>query len=316
MARDNKPSDARFAELSRKILALLSGDRSDEELITAIVLTVQRETGFEAVGVRLLDGLDYPYYFTRGFDQDFVEKEMYLCAHGTEGELIRDGRGEVQLECMCGNVIAGKTDPSYPFFTEGGSFWTNSTTDLLATTSKEQRQAKTRNHCNTAGYESVGLIPIKADGTTYGLLQLNDSRRDMFDIHVVELLEGIASSIGMLFSMKHDRDKVRGGDDVMRLLARRTLALEQIIAEMKGNGKSGAGRTQLIEKFDQTLEDLDAVTGVLPVCSRCHRIKTSEGTWEHLDGYVGHSINAAFTRTFCPECYEPYMRELDELPIA
>ena len=38
-----------------------------------------------------------------------------------------DGVGNPILECMCGNVICRRFDPSKPFFTDYGSFWTNST---------------------------------------------------------------------------------------------------------------------------------------------------------------------------------------------
>ena len=52
---------------------------------------------------------------------------------------------------MCGNVICGRFDPSKPFFTAQGSFWTNCTTELLASTTEADRQGRTRNHCNGQG---------------------------------------------------------------------------------------------------------------------------------------------------------------------
>ena len=51
----------------------------------------------------------------------------------------RDCEGRTVLACMCGKVIRGKFQPSEPFFTEDGSFWTNSTTELLASTNEIER---------------------------------------------------------------------------------------------------------------------------------------------------------------------------------
>ena len=68
--------------------------------------------------------------------------------------------GDPAMDCMCGNVICGRFDASQTFFTEGGSFWVNSTTRLLATTAEADRQARTRNRCNGEGYESVALMPF------------------------------------------------------------------------------------------------------------------------------------------------------------
>ena len=48
---------------------------------------------------------------------------------------------------MCGNVLCGRVNPRLPFFTENGSFWTNCTTDLLASTTEADRQGRTLNRC-------------------------------------------------------------------------------------------------------------------------------------------------------------------------
>ena len=60
---------------------------------------------------------------------------------------------------MCGNVLCERFDPALPFFTAKGSFWTNGTSELLATTSEADRQARTRTRTrsNGEGYESVAL---------------------------------------------------------------------------------------------------------------------------------------------------------------
>jgi len=50
---------------------------------------------------------------------------------GGDGAIIRDASGKVTLECTCGLVISGRTDPSMSCFTEGGSFWTNKSNELL-----------------------------------------------------------------------------------------------------------------------------------------------------------------------------------------
>jgi len=97
---------------------------------------------------------------------------------------------------MCGNILRGRFDPSKPFFTEGGSFWTNSSTGLLASTTTEDRLTTTRNTCQAEGYESVALIPLRDDGETLGLLQLNDTRPGCFDEEAIGFLEGLGKVIG------------------------------------------------------------------------------------------------------------------------
>ena len=193
---DRKRLEARQT-LAADILKHLNEAKNLEFLLKDILLAIKNQTGLEALGIRLNDGVDYPYYVTNGFFDDFVEAERFLCSRDASGGLIRDTQGNVQLECMCGNVICGRTDPGRPFFTAGGSFWSNCTTDLLASTTEADRQARTRNRCNGEGYESVALIPLRSSGGVIGLLQMNDHRKNCFTLDMIEFFEMLGYSIGV-----------------------------------------------------------------------------------------------------------------------
>ena len=93
---------------------------------------------------------------------------------------------------MCGNVICGHFDPAKPFFTARGSFWTNSTTELLASTTAADRQTRMRSRCNGERYESVALIALSVGDERLGLLQLNDRRKGLFSSESISLWERLA----------------------------------------------------------------------------------------------------------------------------
>ena len=118
-------------ELAIEILALLNERVVKIDLIGRILLLVKEFSGFEAVGIRLRQGENFPYCVTEGFSDDFVAEENCVCQRDACGEIIRDSEGQPILECMCGEIIRGRTDASLPFFTTGGSFWTNSRSKLL-----------------------------------------------------------------------------------------------------------------------------------------------------------------------------------------
>ena len=196
-------------KLALQVLELLNQSNGKTDTIRDLLFLIKESTRFEAAGIRLREGEDFPYYETSGFPAHFVEAERYLCARDPAGELIRDSEGNPCLECMCGNVICQRTDTSLPFFTEGGSFWTNSTTELFASTTEKDRRARTRNRCNGEGYESVALIPLRSDGETVGLLQLNDRRKGMFTLETIEFFEGIGAGIGIALKRKEAEDILR-----------------------------------------------------------------------------------------------------------
>jgi len=193
--------DRKAAEQEREttieLFRIIHSSRSVRELTKRLTAFLKGWLNCDAVGIRLREGDDFPYFETRGFPEEFVEAENRLCAVSPEGTVIRDGEGDPVLECMCGNVICGRTDPSKPFFTEYGSFWTNSTSELIATTSESERQGRTRNRCNGQGYESVALIPLRLQGTAFGLLQFNDRRKGLYTGELIALLERITDSIGL-----------------------------------------------------------------------------------------------------------------------
>jgi PAS domain S-box-containing protein len=216
-------TERKLAENERKVvLQLLS--RLNEPgalpvLIRQVTALIKEWSGCDAVGIRLQDGEDYPYYETHGFPADFVKAENRLCATDPTGASIRDSQGNAVLECMCGNVIRGRFDPAQPFFTAYGSFWTNSTTDLLASTDEADRQSRTRNRCHGEGYESVALIPLRYEGRNLGLLQFNDPRRDRFSAAKITLLERVASNLSIGIAQRLTAEALARNEEQLRTIA-------------------------------------------------------------------------------------------------
>lgn len=221
-------------QFAMRVMSLLNQSTVETDTIRAILFLVKNFTGFEAVGIRLRDGDDFPYYETSGFPSAFVEKERFLCARDGDGNVARDADGHLELECMCGNVICGRTDPSQPFFTEGGSFWTNSTSELLSSTTEEDRRSRTRNICNASGYESVALIPLRSGNETIGLLQLNDKRKNMFTLDMIAFFEGIGASVGIALARNRAEDALRKARDELEIrVEERTAALLKTTRALK-----------------------------------------------------------------------------------
>ncbi len=195
-------TEVRHVEAERetmiKLLRLLNSPAQTPELLRQTLALLREWSTCEAVGIRLRDGNDFPYYETSGFSAEFVAAETKLCTDDT-------GQNP-SLDCMCGTVLAGRTDPSQPFFTATGSFWTNSTTELLARTTPEGRQGRTRNRCHGEGFESVALIPLRVGHATLGLLQFNDKRKNVFTAARIGQLERLAANLAMAMAQRRAQD--------------------------------------------------------------------------------------------------------------
>ena len=64
----------------------------------------------------------------------------------------------------------------------------------------------------------MALIPLYAGGETIGLLQLNDSRKDMFMLEKIRFFEEIGASIGITFKRKKAEEALREERDKLKAL--------------------------------------------------------------------------------------------------
>jgi signal transduction histidine kinase/GAF domain-containing protein len=192
---------AEMVEMEREatiaFLRMVNDGQGTGEMIQKAATFFQKQSGCEAVGLRLQKGEDFPYREARGFSDEFVRSEAHLCRKDEHGNICRDPAGVPILGCMCGNVICGHFDMAEPFFTEHGSFWTNSTTELLASTTEIDRRARKLKGCNGEGYESVALIPLRLGEERLGLLQMNDRRKGMFSPELISQWERLAGYLAV-----------------------------------------------------------------------------------------------------------------------
>jgi PAS domain S-box-containing protein len=186
-------------KLTTKILTILNRKNEWSKLIKDILVAIREFTEIEAIAIRHKKGDYYPYVEAINYPDSFIKNANYLCSINEKGEKLYGSDGKPILECMCGKVISKRTDSSFDFFTEDGSFWTNSISLLLKTMTDEQSQLITRNYCRIAGFESVALIPLLSENETVGLLQLCDKRSNRFNKKMIIFLEGIGSTIGIAF---------------------------------------------------------------------------------------------------------------------
>ena len=260
----------RHQHLSVEVMGILNEPLGLADMITSILAAIKRETGFDAVGIRLRSDEDFPYFVQNGFSGDFMLEENTLVVRAQDGGVCRDANGNVRLECTCGLVLSGQTDPAHPFFTPGGSFWTNNALPLLDLPAAQDPRLHPRNRCIHDGFRSVALIPIRAHQEIVGLLQLNSRREDCFTFDIVQFFEETGASIGVALMQQQAEAALRDSEDRFRAIA--SNMPDHILVQdhelrylFVVNPQMGLTEQDMIGKTDYdflTREDADKLTAV------------------------------------------------------
>jgi PAS domain S-box-containing protein len=198
----------RCQAMAGEVLGILNQASESQDFIPKVLDVLKASLGVDAVGIRLQSGDDFPYVAQSGFYEGFVLAENSLLARDPRGGIIRSADGRVCLQCICGIVLSGKADPSNPFYTPGGSAWTNNSRTLSEPRDEDPRFQR-RNRCITEGYLSIALVPIRFKRRIIGLLQINDRRENQFTLPMIQTLEGVAAHIGEAIVRRQAEEEIR-----------------------------------------------------------------------------------------------------------
>jgi PAS domain S-box-containing protein len=63
-----------------------------------------------------------------------------------------------------------------------------------------------------------------------------------------------------------------------------------------------AEREKIIEELQSMLIEIKTLSGLLPICGSCKKIRDDTGYWKQIETYVSQHSTASFSHGVCPEC--------------
>lgn len=57
-------------------------------------------------------------------------------------------------------------------------------------------------------------------------------------------------------------------------------------------------------KLSQALSEIKTLSGLLPICSHCKKIRDDEGYWQLVEVYIKERSDVEFSHGLCPDCAE------------
>ena len=89
-----------------------------------------------------------------------------------------------------------------------------------------------------------------------------------------------------------------------------------IIRDISERKQHEIEREALIDNLKKSLARVRKLSGLLPICASCKKIRDDKGYWNQIEAYIRDHSEAEFSHGICPECsrklYPEYYREESE----
>jgi PAS domain S-box-containing protein len=69
-------------------------------------------------------------------------------------------------------------------------------------------------------------------------------------------------------------------------------------------------REAAIREKEKALAQLRVLSGLLPICTHCRKVRDDEGYWRNLETYISAHSNAVFSHSLCEVCLKQHYGEI------
>jgi DNA-binding NtrC family response regulator len=112
--------------------------------------------------------------------------------------------------------------------------------------------------------------------------------------------------------------------DAQETIARRNIELKKINTQLSESNRELTNeilerkkvveeKEKLIIELQESLAKIKTLSGLLPICAWCKKIRDDAGYWQQLESYIGKHSGAEFSHSICPDCLKEKFSELEDI---
>gem|GEM_PF-978002 len=138
-----------------------------------------------------------------------------------------------------------------------------------------------------------------------------------FDLHPREEYQTVRASINAsiygtpqnYIHIKKTRERMNVEIHSDKITYRDRPAWISIVRDVTDRTRAAAERERIIEELQQALNRVKQLSGLVPICAGCKKIRDDSGYWNEVELYISKHSDAQFSHGLCPDCMRKYYPE-------
>ncbi len=96
----------------------------------------------------------------------------------------------------------------------------------------------------------------------------------------------------------------------------RPLGVVGVARDVTARKQAEEEREELITTLQHTLAEVKTLSGLLPICANCKKVRDDTGYWQQIESYVSQHSQAQFSHGICPDCLKKlYPEEYERMRL-
>jgi len=92
----------------------------------------------------------------------------------------------------------------------------------------------------------------------------------------------------------------------------RVFQVIHVARDITDRKKAEEEREKLIQELQKALAEVKTLSGLIPICASCKKIRDDKGYWNQIESYIRDHSEAEFSHGICPECMKKLYPDLME----
>lgn len=85
----------------------------------------------------------------------------------------------------------------------------------------------------------------------------------------------------------------------------------RLAQDIEKRKKTEMEKERLIQQLQKALKDVNTLSGMIPICANCKKVRDDKGYWDQIESYIHKHSGADFSHGICPECAKKLYPDVD-----